>query len=30
LAWFICRGPTILAWDWRAATRILIPEPNPL
>jgi hypothetical protein len=20
LALFICRGPTILAWDWRAAT----------
>ena len=22
--------PTIVAWDWRAAARILIPEPNPL
>ncbi len=21
--------PTILAWDWRAARRILIPEPRP-
>jgi hypothetical protein len=22
--------PTIVAWDWRAAARILMPEPNPL
>ncbi|MGI8741945.1 MAG: DUF6431 domain-containing protein [Bryobacteraceae bacterium] len=25
----IFRAPTILAWDWRAALRILIPEPRP-
>jgi hypothetical protein len=23
------RAPTILAWDWRAAGRMLIPEPSP-
>lgn len=29
LMFLIYRAPTILAWDWRAASRILIPEPNP-
>ncbi len=24
------RVTTLFAWDWRAAARILIPEPNPL
>jgi hypothetical protein len=30
LFFLLYRAPTILAWDWRAASRILIPEPNPL
>lgn len=30
LVFLLNRAPTILAWDWRAASRILIPEPNPL
>ncbi len=28
LGFMLFRVPTILAWDWRAAFRILIPEPN--
>ncbi len=30
LAFALYRVTTIIAWDWRAAARILIPEPNPL
>jgi hypothetical protein len=29
LVFLIYRVPTLLVWDWRAASRILIPEPNP-
>jgi hypothetical protein len=29
LRFLLYRAPTILAWDWRAAFCILIPEPNP-
>ena len=28
LVFLLYRAPTILAWDWRAAFRILISEPN--
>lgn len=30
LAFALYRVATLFAWDWRAAARILIPEPNPL
>jgi hypothetical protein len=30
LAFALYRVATMFAWDWRAAARILIPEPNPL
>ena len=29
LSFVLFRAPTLLAWDWRAASRILISEPNP-
>jgi hypothetical protein len=29
LAFALNRVATLFAWDWRAASRILIPEPNP-
>jgi hypothetical protein len=29
LAFALYRVATLFAWDWRAASRILIPEPNP-
>ena len=29
LVFLIYRAPTLLVWDWRAASRILISEPNP-
>jgi hypothetical protein len=29
-AFVLCEVTTLFAWDWRAAVRILIPEPNPL
>jgi membrane glycosyltransferase len=28
-AWIVLLPPTILAWDFRAAAGILIPEPSP-
>jgi len=30
LPFVIYRVATLFAWDWRAAARMLIPEPNPL
>jgi len=30
LAFALYRVATLFAWDWRAAARILTPEPNPL
>jgi hypothetical protein len=30
LAFALYRVATVFAWDWRAAARILIPEPNPI
>ena len=29
LAFVVYPVATLFAWDWRAASRILIPEPNP-
>jgi hypothetical protein len=35
-SWWTCLGrapllaPTMFAWDWLAASRILIPEPEPI
>lgn len=30
LPFVLYRVATLFAWDWRAAARMLIPEPNPL
>ena len=30
LPFVVYRVATLFAWDWRAAARMLIPEPNPL